>query len=141
MTCLVTEGVSQVSGRRMMQSSSRVSPCTTFVLVLIVSMIVFFFIFLPITQTKSWLLTTQRKLVNFGFESDTTTRMSMGSKKDCDDGKSNLTMDLGDMEEATTCYTGVGEMFYFFHTWQKWQTNMKVHVSTLSFNFVTKFYV
>ena len=36
----------------------------------------------------------------------------MGSKKDCDDGKSNLTMDLGDMEEATTCYTGVGEMFY-----------------------------
>lgn len=89
-----------------MQSSSRVSPCTTFVLVLIVSMIVFFFIFLPITQTKSWLLTTQRKLVNIGSESDTTTRMSMGSKKDCDDGKSNLTMDLGDMEEATTCYTG-----------------------------------
>ena len=112
MTCLVAEGVSQVSGRRMMQSSSRVSPCTTFVLVLIVSMIVFFFIFLPITQTKSWLLTTQRKLVNFGFESDTTTRMSMGSKKDCDDGKTNLTMDLGDMEEATTCYTGVGEIFY-----------------------------
>ena len=34
--------------------------------------------------------------------------MPMGPKVDCDDGKSNLEWDLKDMEEATTCYTGVG---------------------------------
>ena len=40
------------------------------------------------------------------------TRMPMGEKEGCDDGKRNLKMDLGDMEEATTCYTGVDTRFY-----------------------------
>jgi len=32
--------------------------------------------------------------------------MPMGEKEGCDDGKKNLKMDLGDMEDAITCYTG-----------------------------------
>ena len=40
------------------------------------------------------------------------TRMPMGEKEGCDDGKTNLKLDLGDMEEATTCYTGVDTRFY-----------------------------
>ena len=41
-----------------------------------------------------------------------TTRMPMGEKEGCDDGKRNLELDLGDIEEATTCYTGVDPGFY-----------------------------
>ena len=40
------------------------------------------------------------------------TRMPMGEKEGCDDGKKDLNMDLGDMEEAITCYTGVNTRFY-----------------------------
>ena len=40
------------------------------------------------------------------------TRMPMGEKEGCDDGKKNLKMDLGDMEDAITCYTGVDTRFY-----------------------------
>ena len=36
----------------------------------------------------------------------------MGEKEGCDDGKKDLNMDLGDMEEAVTCYTGVGTRSY-----------------------------
>ena len=36
----------------------------------------------------------------------------MGEKEGCDDGKKDLNMDLGDMEEAVTCYTGVNTRFY-----------------------------
>ena len=36
----------------------------------------------------------------------------MGEKEGCDDGKTNLKLDLGDMEEATTCYTGVDTRCY-----------------------------
>ena len=38
--------------------------------------------------------------------------MPMGEKEGCDDGKKNLKMDLGDMEDAITCYTGVDTLFY-----------------------------
>ena len=122
--------------------TSRLYPsCTTFLLAICVSMIVFFFLLLPITQSKLWILTTKRNdtfLVStqrngstsdrwdkilksmFLFWSDhspdylisdkiksASTRMPMGEKEGCDDGKRNLKLDLGDMEEATTCYTGV----------------------------------
>jgi len=108
-----------------MQCNSRIPSCTTFVLALIVSMIVFFFLLLPITQSKFWLLNTKRNgswLLNTqrnGAKSSSSpdyssldekkpqsTRMPMGEKEGCDDGKRNLEMDLGDMEEAITCYTG-----------------------------------
>ena len=40
------------------------------------------------------------------------TRMPMGEKEGCDDGKKDLNMDPGDMEVAVTCYTGVNTRFY-----------------------------
>ena len=72
-------------------------------------MIGFFFLLLPITQSNIWQMSTK------GSESykvvSKITRMPMGKKEGCDDGKRNLELDLGDMEEATTCYTGVDARF------------------------------
>ena len=68
-------------------------------------MIGFFFLLLPITQSNVWQMSKKGKIVS------KSTRMPMGKKEGCDDGKRNLELDLGDMEEATTCYTGVDARF------------------------------
>ena len=50
--------------------------------------------------------------ISFDKIKSKSTRMPMGEKEGCDDGKRNLKLDLEDMEEATTCYTGVDTSFY-----------------------------
>ena len=54
-----------------MQWSSRVPTCISLVIVFFSSMIAFFFLLLPITQSKFWLMTNRKELHRNGSDKGT----------------------------------------------------------------------
>ena len=67
----IAEGESVRLRGGMMQWSSRVPTCTSLVIIFFSSMIAFFFLLLPITQSKFWLMTNRKELHRNGSDNET----------------------------------------------------------------------